>query len=251
MAKLPRTGVGYQCLDEREVTLREVVASLGLKPLSTKEEREIRRRLGFGLAKWDAPYAAPQVKDIVSSLNAHARRLEQLAPLGIITREGVARVHDIAVSGQLVQTLASDPEIGSVEAAHEYLSKFCDTATVMALACRATARSLQSHKGNGGRSRYKWYDEFTAVLLDVCKKNKIVPTVGIDSVSDEPLGTLPRIVSAFERLMPFDMRSGKPAAMVKRLQRSLVRLARQDVPAASQSTIRKRERPQKSSSPRR
>jgi hypothetical protein len=64
MAKLPRTGVAYRSPDEREVTLAEIVASLGLKPLSKKAEREIRDRLGFALATWDEPYTALQIKDV-------------------------------------------------------------------------------------------------------------------------------------------------------------------------------------------
>jgi hypothetical protein len=192
MAKLPRTGVAYQCLDEREVTLAEIVASLGLKPRSKKAEREIRNRLGFALAKWDEPYTALQIKDVAGSLNSHAKRLDEIAPLGTITRPGFAREQDIAVSGQLVQILASNPAMGSVEAAHEYLRNFCDRASMMASTCRAAARSLQSKKGQGGKSPYGWYDEFTAVLLDICKQNKIEPTVGIDRISGEPVGPSPK-----------------------------------------------------------
>ena len=108
MAKLPRTGVAYRSPDEREVT------SLGLKPLSKKAEREIRDRLGFALATWDEPYTALQIKDIAGALKAHAKRLDQIAPLGTITRSGFAREHDIAVGGQLIQILASNPAIGNV-----------------------------------------------------------------------------------------------------------------------------------------
>ena len=169
MARLPRTGVAYRSLDEREVTLAEIVASLGLKPLSKKAEREIRDRLGFALATWDEPYTALQIKDVAGALKAHAKRLDQIAPLGTITRSGFAREHDIAVGGQLVRMLAQNPAIGSVAAAHEYLRNFCDGANMMALTCRAAAMSLQSKKGQGGKSPYGWYDEFTAVLLDICK----------------------------------------------------------------------------------
>jgi hypothetical protein len=157
MAKLPRTGVAYRSPDEREVTLAEIVASLGLKPLSKKAEREIRDRLGFALATWDEPYTALQIKDVAGALKAHAKRLDQIAPLGT------------TVGGQLVRMLAQNPAIGSVEAAHEYLRNFCDGANMMALTCRAAAMSLQARKGQSGRSRYGWYDEFTAVLLDICK----------------------------------------------------------------------------------
>jgi hypothetical protein len=224
MAKLPRTGVAYLCFDEREVTLTEIVASLGLKPLSKKAEREIRSRLGFALAMWDEPYTALQIKDVTASLEAQAKRLDQIASLGTITRPGFAREHDIAVGGQLIQILASDPPISSVEAAREYLRNFCDTASLIASSCRAAAANLQSRKGQGGKSRYGWYDEFTAVLLGICKQNKIEATVGIDPISDEAVGALAKIATAFERLLPLKMRSRKPATMVKRLQRSLSRL---------------------------
>ena len=76
MAKLPRTGAAYQCLDERDITLAKIVSSLGLKPLSKKAEREFRDRLGLALAKWEEPYTALQIKDVVGALKAHKKRLE-------------------------------------------------------------------------------------------------------------------------------------------------------------------------------
>lgn len=224
MAKLPRTGVAYQCLSECDSTLAEIVASLGLKPLSKKAERAIRNRLGLALAEWEEPYTALQIKDVVSSLNAHVKRLDEIASLGTVTRMGFARGEDIAASGQLVPFLTANPTIGSIEAAHAYLEDFCHRAGVIASGCRAAASSLQSTKGHSGKSRYGWYDEFTAVLLYVCKQNKIEPTVGIDRISGKPVGTLSEIAPAFEQLLLRTMRSPKPAAMVKRLQRSLGRL---------------------------
>ena len=143
MAKLPRTGVAYQCLSECDSTLAEIVAGLGLKPLSKKTEREIRNRLGFALAKWEEPNTALQIKDVVSSLNAHAKRFDEIAPLGTITRTGFAREPDIAVSGQVVQVLMSNSAIGSLEAAHEYLRDFCLRAGVIASGGIVRANQLE------------------------------------------------------------------------------------------------------------
>lgn len=223
MARLPRSGVGYQCLYEWECTLPEIMASLGLKPLSKKAERKIRTQLGFALPKWEEPYTAIEVKDVVRSLKTRAKQLDQIASIGTITRQGFASAHDLAVSGQVVQVLASDPNIAKVEAAHVYLRDFCETAGNIASACRAAASTLQSIKGTGGKSRYDWYDEFTAVLVEICKQNKIEPTVGTDRITGEPVGGLPAVASAFERLLLPKMRSRTPPAMVKRLQRSLKR----------------------------
>jgi hypothetical protein len=224
MARLPRSGVGYQCLYEWEGTLPEIMASLGLKPLSKGAERKIRNRLGFALSKWEEPYAATEVKDVVGSLKAHAKRLEQISSIGTITREGFARAHDLAVSGQVVQTLALNPNIGSAATAHVYLSDFCGRADTIASACRVAMSTLQSKKGKGGKIRYDWYDEFTAILVEICKQNKIEPTVGIDSITGEPVGGLSVLASAFERLLLPKMRSRTASAMVKRLQRSLERI---------------------------
>lgn len=227
MAKLPRTGVTYQCLYECDCTLPEVMESLGLKRLSRKAERKIRDQLGIALGKWDEPYPAFLVKDVVSSLNAHAKRLDEVDKLGTTTRVGFSRTDEIAVSGQLVQVLASSPTIGSVEEAQAYLRDFCDRAHTIASACRAAARNLQSMKGKGGKSPFDWYDGFTAVLVEICKQNRIEPTAGIDDVSGEPVGGLAKQAAGFERLLLPKMRSRTPVVMVKRLQRSLKRLKEQ------------------------
>lgn len=223
MAKLRRTGVGYQCLYELECTLPEIMASLGLKPLSKSAEREIRNQLGFALPKWEEPYTAVEVKAVVGSLKAHEKRLDQISSMGTITREGFAGAQNLAVGAQVLQVLVSDPNIGSVEGARAYVKDFCDRADTLASVCRAAANTLQSKKGKGGKNRYEWYDEFTAVLVRICKQNKIEPTVGIDSITGEPVGGLSAVAAGFERLLPPNMRSRTPSAMVKRLQRSLQR----------------------------
>jgi hypothetical protein len=78
MAKLPRSGISYQCLFEWERSLSQVIASLGLKPLSKKAECKLREELGLAIAKWEEPYPPIDVDDIVRSLESHASRLEQV-----------------------------------------------------------------------------------------------------------------------------------------------------------------------------
>ena len=199
MAKLPPTGLGFLCLDERGGSLPEIIASLGLKPLKRAAERKIRDRLGFALALWEEPYTAIQINDVVRSLNLHAKHLDKVVSLGAIAREGFAQSDELAVSGELVQALKFEPMIGTVDRAHAYLREFCDSAGVIASGCRAAVGRLKAIKGESGKSRYHWYDEFTAVLLDICTLNDIEPTVGLDRVSGKAVGTLSEIASAFER----------------------------------------------------
>jgi len=128
------------------------------------------------------------------------------------------------LAANLLQVLTSDPTIGNLEAAYSYLSEFCDRACTIASASRTAAIRLGSTVGKDGHPRYDWYDEFAAVLVDICQQNGIEPKVGIDRVSGEPVGALVEIATAFERLLLPGMRSPSPQALVKRLQRSLKRV---------------------------
>lgn len=224
MAKLRRTGVGYQCLYELEGTLTEIMARLELKPLGKKAERKIRDRLGFALAKWEEPKTAVEVKEVVGALNSHARRLDKLTPLAAAARTGMARSDEIDVSAQLVQSLSQNPTIGSAGAAQSILSEFCDRARTIALACRAAAIQLGSTKGKSGNPRLDWYDEFTAVVVQICQQNNISPTLGIDRTSGEAKSRFAEVAVEFERLLLPKMRSPTMQAMARRLQRSLKRL---------------------------
>src|SRR4029078_4104638 len=110
--------------------------------------------------------------------------------LGTIARAGFASEDEIVVGGELVQILASEPAIGSVKGAHAYLKDFSDRAGTLSSACRLAARNLQSKKGKSGKPRFNWYDDFTAVLLEICANNGIEPTVGVDDVSGAARGGL-------------------------------------------------------------
>ena len=200
MAKLPKTGVTYSSLYEKDCTLAEVIKNLGLKSLSRKAERQIRDRLGFALGTWEAPHPPFVIKDIVRLLNSYAKCLKALEKLGTIARAGFASEDEIVVGGELVQILASEPAIGSVKGAHAYLKDFSDRAGTLSSACRLAARNLQSKKGKSGKPRFNWYDDFTAVLLEICANNGIEPTVGVDDVSGAARGGLAQLASGFEPL---------------------------------------------------
>jgi hypothetical protein len=239
MVKLPKSGAAYQSLFERDPTRREpdvalpqIVASLGLKPLTANAERDIRDRLGFALGKWESPHATFDLADVISSLNAHAKALERFSAVAVLAKGGHLKgkdlERDMEVTCQLAQSLKEDPTLKNIAAAYAYLTDFGARAALIASAGRSAAKRLQAARGTGGGSPYVWYDGFTAVLLDLCKKNKIEPEARIERSSGEPVGGLAKMASAFERLLPPWMRSPTPEAMVKRLQRSLVRLAQRD-----------------------
>jgi hypothetical protein len=230
MVKLPNSGVAYQFLFERDptrrepdVTLGQIVASLGLKPLSARSERDIRDRLGFVLAKWESPHATFDLADVISSLNSHAKALERFSAVAVLAKGGHLKgkhfERDMEVTCQLAQSLKEAPTFDDINAAYAYLTDFGDRATIIASASRSAAMKLQSIRGTGGGSPYVWYDRFTAVMLNLCKKNKIAPEARIDRRSGEPSGGLARMASAFERLLPPSMRSPTPEFRVVALLR--------------------------------
>ena len=237
MVKLPKSGVSYQFPFERDprprgtdVTLPKMLARLGLKPLTPEAERHIRDRLGFALGRWEPPRATFDLADVISSLNSHAKALEKLNAVAQIAKgghlEGTYLERDMEICLQLAQGISDYLDLEDTAAAHTYLADFADRAAVVASAARAAAKKSKRVKGTGGGSPYEWYDEFTAVLLHLCKENGIEPKAGIDRYSGEPVGDLAKMAMAFERLLPPWMRSPTTEAMVKRLQRSLRRLAR-------------------------
>jgi hypothetical protein len=236
MVKLPKSGVAYLTLFERDpsqrepdVTLSEIVANLGLTPLTRKAEREIRARLGFAMGKWEAPHATFDLADVIGSLNSHAKALEKFSAVAAIAKGGHLKgrylKRDMEACFQLAHDLKESLSLEDVTAAYAYLADFADRATAVAFGGREAAKRLTKIRGMGGGSPYLWYDDFAAVLLDLCKSNKIEPRAEIDRSSGELVGGLAKLASAFERLLLPPMRSPTPEAMVKRLQRSLSRLA--------------------------
>jgi hypothetical protein len=223
VAKLPHTGQRYQFLDERKRTLADVVAGLGLKPLSEKAERTIRDRLGHALAQRDEPYG-PDVKDIARILDSFANGLEKAVPVMAVSKGGLHGVEEIEAATRLAQSLREKSSIGSIGAAHQFLADFGERASIVASASRSAARKLGEIRGTGGGSPYGWYDQFTAVRVDICRSNGLEPKARIDRISGEVAGDLARMAAEFEQLLPEGLRSRTYEAMVKRLKRSLRRL---------------------------
>jgi hypothetical protein len=237
MVRIPKSGVTYQFpfeLDpgrrEPDVTLADIVKSLGLKPLTGKAEREIRRRLGFALGKWEAPRQTYDLDDVMSSMNSHAKTLEKFVAVCSISKGGHLEdrylERDMEVCFQLAQELRHTLALENNAAAHAYLADFADRGAALVSAARAAANRLKGIKGTPGGSAFGWYDEFTAVLLELCDQNEIEPKAAIDRYSGELIGGLAAVAEAFERLLHPLMRSPSKQAMVKRLQRSVRRLTR-------------------------
>jgi hypothetical protein len=76
---------------------------------------------------------------------------------------------------------------------------------------------------NEGRAPLRWYDEFTALLLDIAKKAGVEPSLCKDRIRGTRTGWLFKAAQALEPFLDPFMRSPSPEACGKRLERSNIR----------------------------
>jgi hypothetical protein len=224
-------------------TLDQVVANLGLTPLSAEDEQKIRDDLGnvigFGVQKFmhsptDNPAGRLQIRDIQKTLRQTAKRLGKLAAgkldpteFGKIeqviqgTQTGFRESHDTAAADWLTKALAST--VGE-DRAYDMVHDYRDHASEIAAACRKAADDLGSIRGIGGNPPIDWFDEFVTVLLFVAARDEIQPTVSFDWRIGKSRGRFLDLVAGFEQLLHFSMRSETKDALAQRLKRSLKRL---------------------------
>ena len=79
---------------------------------------------------------------------------------------------------------------------------------------------------NEGRAPLRWYDEFTALLLNIAEKAGVEPSLGKDRITRTRTGWLFEAAQALEAFLDPYMRSLSGEACGKRLERSRRRLAK-------------------------
>jgi hypothetical protein len=257
MSRLPRWGASTSSLYERtpafvqlvkaglvdanecRTTLAEVIAELGLAPVSDEDERTIREELGAVIGRGIEIYADSQkqnldpvvtVADVQATLEWIADGLEamivgRLAPEQSAAIEkvlhgaetGFRERHDTEVALKVIGTLRQ--EIGH-DKARERVIKFRQWPRTVAEACRRAAMELKLIKGKRGRLRRDWYSDFKRVLTFVAEKNGIQPKVVINRRTHKAQGRFIDLAERFERLLPRHMRSPNREAIAKMLQRT-------------------------------
>ena len=114
------------------------------------------------------------------------------------------------------------------------ISRFQEEAAKIGHVCLVAYADLNRKAPNEGRDPLLWYDEFTALLLDIAAKAGDNPTLGKDRITGARTGWLFEAAQALEPFLFKFMRSPSAEACAKRLERSKKRLAcvkRQNPPA--------------------
>jgi hypothetical protein len=83
---------------------------------------------------------------------------------------------------------------------------------------------LASKASNDGRTPLLWYDDFTALLLEVARKAGVKPKLSKNRISRVRSGWLFEAAQALEPFFDPFMRSPSPEACGKRVERSSKRL---------------------------
>jgi hypothetical protein len=243
MSRMSQTGSTIASLYEIETTFDEVVADLGLAPMSAEVEETVRSGLGVVIGRGLDEFAASP------TLNPHGKlKVEDITTLGAIARNlqaaeqslrgcetGLQTAHNIEVAKKVRAILAVNPEIGDLVKADKFLSDCCDRLKTISHACLVAAQDLRSTKGKAGRKQLDWFDDFTAILMSIAEQNGIRPTIITDRKAHKVQGRFLDLAGGFERLLWPTMRSKTRTALAKRLSRALSRLhKRQGKPPAEE-----------------
>ena len=99
---------------------------------------------------------------------------------------------------QVAGILALDPSVGSSEEAKTLISRFQEEAAKIGHVCLVAYVDLNRKAPNEGRAPLLWYDEFTALLLDIAAKTGVDPTLGKDRITSARTGWLFEAAQALE-----------------------------------------------------
>lgn len=225
MKRLPISGGRLASLELEEDELRRVLGELGAAAVFDDNGiHEFYIKLAEIHGTWWAERAAKEVAPVVSTLGKLGTKLTEITALLSGHETGLHTAAIIETMSQVVRALGRDPSVGSLNAARALIDNFKSGAAKIHEASFAAFADLTGPSLNDGRDALRWYDDFTAILLEIAAKLGIEPALGKDRITGQRNGWLFDAARALERFFPSYMRSQSPEACGKRLERSRKRL---------------------------
>ena len=226
MARLPVSGVAIATpfRDERE--LKRVLSELQVGHLFDESAiHELHLKLAIIIGRWLSEQQRLEVSQIAKTLLSMASSLSEVSLVLRALEPGVSRNIETAVATRTAEYLALDPTVGSRGKAEELLSAFQRNAARIAHVCLVSHADLPHLTEQRGRRPLDWYDNFTALLLDIAENGAVEPTLRKDRVSGARSGWLFDAAQALETFLYPQMRSPSAEACGSRLDRSKRRFA--------------------------
>ena len=191
---------------------------------SEPNTEEFYRRLGRIIGQWSAERDRPDISPLAKTIATIGSDLDAVAKILKANETGAHEPQDVEVVSQLAIILALDPEVGSRRQADKLIASLQTDAAKVAHACLVAAHDLNQMVGESGRPQSEWYDEFTALLLEVAETAGVEPRLNKDRISGERGGWLLDAAQLIETFLNPKMRSPSAEACGKRLERSKTRL---------------------------
>jgi hypothetical protein len=228
MARVPTSGATAATPVRGKADLQKVLTELCPDAqFSASDTNEIYMQLACIIGQWSAEENRLDIAPLAKTFEAMGKELNKVAKILSGHETGLREVHDIEIVSRLAEILALDPEVGSPEQADQLIASFRCNAAKLAHACLVAGRDLKlSVKGKSGAPQQDWYDEFTALLLEVARTAGVAPRLSKDRDSGARGGWLIEAAQALETFLDRRMRSPSTEACGKRLERSKTRLNR-------------------------
>jgi hypothetical protein len=185
---------------------------------------EVYLSLGTIVGQWLSEQERLDVSPVAKALLSTAKNLSEASLLLSGLETGMHTDFDIEVTSRVANCLALDPAVGSLATAQELISSFRQEAARIAHVCMVARADLPAGPGERGRPALAWYDDFTALLLNIANEAGVEPTLRKDRITGVRSGWLLEAAQALELFLYPEMRSPSAEACGKRLERSLRRL---------------------------
>jgi hypothetical protein len=225
MARLSTSGASVASLYRDEGEFRRILSDLRVEhAFDAAAVRDLYWKLGAIIGKWISEQQRLEVSTVGKAFLSAAKNLNEVSTLLGGLETGIHSDVEIAVASHAAKSLAIDPTVGSLEKARELVSAFRRDAARMAHVCMVARADLPDQAGERGRRALDWYDDFTALLLDIANIADVKPTMRKNRISGARSGWLFEAAQALESFLYPEMRSPSAEACGTRLERSMRRL---------------------------
>jgi len=117
------------------------------------------------------------VSPVAKALRATANNLSEVSRLLGGLETGIHSELEIAAASRVANLLSMDPTTVGPQSGQELLGSFCAEADRIAHVCLVAVADLPQAHGKRGRPTLAWYDNFTALLLNIARKADLAPTL--------------------------------------------------------------------------
>ena len=226
MKRLPIKGASIITPRRAEGDLKLVLEKVGAgHAFDDAATHDLYLRIGEIYGTWLSEQEAAGVSAVAKALRSTARNLIEASKVLSGQQTGLRTRIEIEATSLTTRFLALDPSVGSLGEAQALITAFQQEAARVGHACMVVYADLNRKAANDGRAPLLWYDEFTALLLEIADKAGVEPALGKDRKSGARTGWLFRAGRALEFFLDPFMRSPSAEACGKRLERSKRRLA--------------------------